>query len=265
MRRFTPEYLRDTRRGLWDDREILSPHFAGSPARILDVGAGTGEFTTVLREESGAEVLALDGDKRLLRTGSVPNAIQGGATRLPLSNDTVDLVTCQALLVNVPDPTAVLGEFARVSADRVGAVEPDNGAVSVESTVERESAVARRARSAYRAGLETNSRIGTDLKQLFLEQNFRDITVSRMDHERRIEPPYTANAIESARRKVRATRIDDHRETMLAGGLSPAEFDTLRDDWQAMGRSVVKQVKTDSYRRRETVPFYIATGRLPGA
>lgn len=265
MRRFTPEYLRDTRRGLWDDRESLGPQLAGSPARILDVGAGTGEFTAVLREESGAEVLALDADNRLLQAGSVPNAVQGGATRLPLSADTADLVTCQALLVNVPDPTAVLAEFERVSADSVGAVEPDNGAVTVESTVERESALAGRARSAYMAGLETNPRIGTELNQLFAEQDLGDITVSRMVHERRIEPPYTANAIESARRKVRATRIDDHRETMLAGGLTPAEFDTLRDDWQAMGRSVVKQVKTDSYRRRETVPFYVATGRIPGA
>lgn len=264
MRRFTPEYLRETRRGLWDDRTVLGPHFAGAPADILDVGAGTGEFTTVLREESEANVLAVDADASLLRSGNVSNAVQGLATQLPFSDASIDLVTCQALLVNMPDPTAVLEEFERVSADRVGAVEPDNGAVTVESTVPEEAALARRARSAYMAGLETNSRIGGELEGLFEDQNFDAITVSRMVHERHIEPPYTPAAIESARRKVRATRIDDHRETMLAGGMARAEFETLRDDWQAMGRSVVNQVTAGTYRRRETVPFYVATGRVTG-
>lgn len=262
MRQFTAEYLRETRRGLWDDRTVLGPQLAGSPSHILDVGAGTGEFTTVLRDESEADVLALDADESLLRAGEVSNAVQGVATQLPFSKDAIGLVTCQALLVNIPDPEAVLAEFERVSAGRIGAVEPDNGAVTVESTVAAESDLARRARAAYMAGLETNSRIGADLEALFGARNLDDVTVSRMVHERRIEPPYTTEAMEAARRKVRATRIDDHRETMLAGGLSSAEFDTLRDDWQAMGRSVVTQVQAGTYQRRETVPFYVATGHV---
>ncbi len=262
MRRFTPEYLRETRRGLWDDRTALAPVISGAPTRILDVGAGTGEFTDVLREESGARVMALDADASLLDVGAVPDAVQGIATQLPFSPDSFDLVACQALLVNVPEPGAVLNEFGRVSADRVAAVEPDNGAVTVESTVEGESAVAGRARTYYMAGLETDSRIGADLHGLFEEAGLRDVSISRMTHERRIEPPYSPIAMESARRKVTAERIDDHRDTMLAGGLSPEEFEVLRDEWQSMGREVIEQVQAGTYHRRERVPFYVAVGRV---
>lgn len=261
MRQFTPGYLRDTRRGLWDDRTALGPVIRDSPARILDVGAGTGEFTAVLREESGAQVVALDADASLLRAGNVPNAVQGAASELPFPDDGFDLVACQALLVNVPGPVSLLREFSRVSADRVAAVEPDNSAVTVESTVERESAIARRARSYYMAGLETDSGLGSDLRRLFEGAGLSAVSVSRMVHERRIEPSYTEAAIESARRKVTATRLDEHRETMLAGGLAPAEFDALRDDWQSMGRSVIEQMQAGTYRRRETIPFYVAVGR----
>lgn len=262
MRYFTPEYLRDTRRGLWEDRSALAPIVEGSPARILDVGAGTGEFTNVLREESKARVFVLDADASLLRAGEVPDAIQGFATQLPVGADAVDVAACQALLVNVPDPEAVLGEFVRVASDRIAAVEPDNGGVTIESTVEAESTLARRARSAYMAGLETDTRIGRDLRGRFEAVGAGDISVTRVVHERRIEPPYDGNAVESARRKVTAKRLDDHRETMLAGGLSPEAFETLRDEWQAMGRSVVEQMRAETYSRRETVPFYVAVGHL---
>ncbi len=265
MRRFTPDYLRDTRQGLWEDREPLEALFSPEPDRILDVGAGTGAFTRILREESSATVIPLDADRTLLSAGELHDGVQGAATKLPFRDDSTDLVACQALLVNVPDPRAVLEEFSRVTSVQVGSVEPDNSAVTVQSTVSRESALARQARAAYMDGLATDSGIGARLEGLFEAADLRTVRVRKAIHERQIEPPYDERAVESARRKVTASRLDDHRETMLAGGLTVGEFETLRDDWQAMGRSVIEQMQTDSYRRRETVPFYVAVGRLAGA
>ena len=262
MRQFTPEYLRDTRRGLWEDRSPLGPMLAGEPASVLDVGAGTGEFIRVLREESEAAVYALDADADLLRAGAVPNAIRGDATALPLPEDAVDLVACQALLINLPAPETALEAASRVAADRVGAVEPDNDGVTVDSTVAAEASLARRARESFTAGLRTDARLGAELGDRFRAAGLRDVQVTRMDHVRTVEPPYSSAAVESARRKVRAERLDDHRETLLAGGLRPTAFESLRDEWQAMGRSVVDQMQAGEYRRTETVPFYVAVGRV---
>ncbi|MDR5656713.1 methyltransferase domain-containing protein [Halodesulfurarchaeum sp. HSR-GB] len=262
MRRFTEAYLRDTRHGLWEDREALVPLFRGTPELILDVGAGTGEFTRVLREKGGASVVSLDADASLLRAGAVETPIQGDATRLPIPDRTFDLAACQALLVNLPDPDRAIRELMRVSADRVAAVEPDNSAVTVESTVESEATLSRRARSHYLDGLETDASLGADLGARFEQAGLRDIEVTKHVHERRIEPPYSETAMESARRKVTATRLDDHRETMLDGDLGPAGFDRLRDDWQAMGRAVAEQVQAGTYRRVEHIPFYVAVGQI---
>lgn len=262
MRRFSPEYLRETRRGLWTERAALAPLFAESPARILDVGAGTGEFSRVLREESDATVISLDADPSLLRAGDLGRPVQGEATRLPFRDDAFDLVACQALLVNLPDPVGALREFRRVSAGRVAAVEPDNGSVTVESTVPEEATLSRRARDHYLDGLETDAELGADLADYFERAGLSEVVVTRRVHERRTEPPYAEAAIESARRKVTAARIDDHRETMLAGGLEEAAFDALRDDWQAMGRAVVEQLQAGTYRRTERVPFHVAVGRV---
>ncbi|AOW80684.1 SAM-dependent methyltransferase [Halodesulfurarchaeum formicicum] len=262
MRRFTEAYLRDTRRGLWEDREALAPLFRGEPERILDVGAGTGEFTRVLREESGGWVVSLDADASLLRAGAVETPIQGDATRLPIPDRTFDLTACQALLVNLPDPDRAIRELMRVSADRVAAVEPDNSAVTVESTVENEATLASRARAHYLDGLETDASLGADLGVRFERAGLREVAVTKHVHERRIEPPYSEAAMESARRKVTATRIDAHRETMLAGDLERADFDRLRDKWQAMGRAVAEQVQAGTYRRIERIPFYVAVGQI---
>lgn len=264
MRRFSSAYLRDTRRGLWDDREPLVDLLGGPTERILDVGAGTGEFTSVLRQETAGTVVPLDADPTLLRAGGLTDGLQGAATRLPFRTDGFDLVACQALLVNVPEPLAVLEEFSRVASDRVGSVEPDNTNVTVDSSVAAESAVARRARTAYMAGLETDSGIGAALRELFETAGLRDLSVTKTVHERRIEPPYSEQAVESARRKVTARRLDEHRDTMLDGGLTIDGFETLRDDWQAMGRAVVDQMHSESYSRRETIPFYVASGRVGG-
>lgn len=264
MPRFTPEYLRHTRRGLWADRRPLEPLVAGHPDPILDVGAGTGEFTAVLREETDATVLALDADRSLLQAGEVGNALQGDAARLPFTDDAVSLVTCQALLVNLPDPEVVLQEFGRVASERVGAIEPDNGAVTVSSTVEGEAELSGRARSYYAAGAGTDVSLGGDLTGLLERAGLEDVTVTRRDHSRTIEPPYDAAAVESARRKATASRLDEQRAALLAGGLSEAEFESLRDEWQAMGRRVAEQVRAGTYRREEVVPFYVGVGTVSG-
>ena len=261
MRRFTAEYLETTRDGMWSEsRQALADLELESRHNVLDVGAGTGELTRVLREESPGEVVALDADRTLLEHVSGPRVL-GGATQLPFRDGAFDLVVCQALLVNLPDPLAAVQEFVRVSSDRVAVIEPDNSTVSIESTVADEAPLARRARELYLDGVETDATLGA-VPELFEAAGLEDSSVRRYDHERTIESPYSEQALESARRKASGAGIDADRETILAGETTPELFDTLRQDWRAMGREVIEQMQDGEYRQRESVPFYVTTGRI---
>ena len=157
MRRFTADYLERTRRGMWESRGALESLDLDGRRRILDVGCGTGELTRVLAEEAPeAAVVGVDADTDLLAaardaaTEAQPAArddpegvregnpashdidyCAGDATRLPFPDDAFDLVVCQALLINLPEPATAVREFARVSSELVAAVEPDNGDVKV--------------------------------------------------------------------------------------------------------------------------------------
>jgi len=262
VRRFSAAYLRDTRRGMWDDRSALEPLDLGSRERVLDVGCGTGELTRVLAEESDAEVVALDVDRDLLPEAPGDERAFGDATRLPFRDDAFDLVVCQALLINLPDPLAAVREFARVSSALVAAVEPDNSAVVVESSVDAEAPLAARTRGHYIAGVETDVTLGRNVAERFREVGLREVVARRHDLTRVVEPPYSDEAVASARRKATASRLAEQRRTLEAGGVTPFEYDELRAAWREMGREVVDQMRAGEYHRRAVVPFYVTVGRV---
>lgn len=259
MRRFTAEYLETTREGMWEgSKAALADIGLEQRQCVLDVGAGTGELTRILREVVPGEVIATDVDPELLAHTDDPRVL-GDATRLPFADDSFDLVICQALLVNLPAPEVALREFARVSSDCVAVVEPDNSAVSVTSTVDNESQLAKEARELYLAGIGTDATIG-DARSLFAEAGVEDVSVRRYDHRQTVSPPYTEQALEAARRKASGAGIETDRAEILAGETSEEEFDALRERWRAMGREVIEQMQDGSYEREEVIPFYVTSG-----
>ncbi|MFB6104177.1 MAG: class I SAM-dependent methyltransferase [Halobacteriaceae archaeon] len=262
MRRFSPEYLEDTRRGLWGDRSALEPLALSTRDRVLDVGCGTGELTRVLREESPGTVVGIDADRRLLAHVDPPT-LQGDATRLPVRDRVADLVACQALLVNLPDPVATVREFRRVSSDLVAVIEPDNAGVAVDSTVAAEATLAADLREAYITGVDTDVTIGARLPEVLDSAGLEVLTTATHYHHQTVEPPYTDRDRESARQKAAATQLDAAKPALLAGDLTESGFDALRRDWQSMGRTVIDQMDTERYRRAEVVPFHVAVGRVP--
>jgi SAM-dependent methyltransferase len=283
VRRFDPEYLRRTREGMWtDSRAALVDLELADRSRVLDVGCGTGKLTRVLAGEVPGEVVGLDADRSLLsvatsgtgepegdigaRSGTPETAgdrpasfVAGDALRLPFDDDAFDLVVCQALLINLPDPAAAVAEFARASSDLVAAIEPDNAAVTVESTVEAESTLEARARAAYLEGVETDVTLGA-ASEPFREAGLTVVSTRRYDHVRVVEPPYSDGALADAKRKATGAGLADDRATMLAGGVTDEEYDRLRARWRAMGRDVVAAMRDRTYRREETVPFYVTVG-----
>jgi len=262
VRRFSADYLDATRTGMWSDsRAALAGLDLGACDRVLDVGCGTGELTRVLREESTGEVIGLDADAALLEGLSGPT-VRGDATRLPFADDSVDLVVCQALLINLPDPAAAVREFARVARERVAAIEPNNGAVTVESTVDSEPRLARRARELFLDGVDTDVSLGADAAAVFEAAGVDVVSTRRYDQELTIEPPYGSRAVRAARRKATGEGLATDRRTILDGEATPEEYDALREQWREMGRDVVDQMRTDDYERRETVPFFVTVGQV---
>ena len=251
---------------MWDDRAALGALELDDRDRVLDVGCGSGELSRVLAEETPGDVVGVDADPTLLaaaRERAGIETVAGDALRLPFPDDSFDVVVCQALLINLPDPAAAVAEFGRVSSDLVAAVEPDNAAVSVESTVESESALAACARRAYLDGVETDVTLGGDgTREAFRAAGLSDVSTRPHYHVRTIEPPYAERDLRAARRKASGEGLADDRATLLAGDLSPEEYDDLRTAWREMGRDVIEQMRADEYRRAEVVPFYVTVGSV---
>lgn len=264
MRRFDETYLERTREGMWADSvDALADLDLAGRERTLDVGCGTGEFSRVLARETDGEVVGCDADPELLAVAREHVAVVAGdATRLPFGAGAFDLVTCQALLVNLPEPAAAVAEFARVSRDAVAVVEPDNAAVSVDSSVDAEPGLSRAARAAYIAGADVDPALGADAADLLRDAGLVDVRTRRYDHVRTVEPPYSDADLQAVARKANGSGLATDEPT-LRGTLSEDEYDDLRESWREMGREAAAQAADGDYRRRETVPFYAVTGRVP--
>ncbi len=251
---------------MWaDSREALLELSLSSRERVLDVGCGTGELGRVLAEETPGEVIGVDADRDLLdvaRADADLPVIAGDATRLPVRDDGADLVVCQALLVNLPAPSAAIREFARASSDLVAAIEPDNAQVGVDSTVPREVTLERTVRDAFLEGVETDVALGGAVPDLFRAADLQTVSTRRYHHHKRIEPPYDDTDLRDAARKASGAGLADH-ETELRRGLADDEYDRLRAEWRDMGRAVVEQMQAGEYRRAEVVPFDVTVGRVP--
>jgi len=267
VRRFSADYLERTREGMWaDSQAALVDLDLSNRTRILDVGCGTGELTRVLASEANADakVVGCDVDTQLLAVAHEHTpVVAGDACRLPFADDSFDLVVCQALLINLPNPAAALEAFARVSSDLVAAIEPNNADVTVDSTVDREVELDARVRDAYLDGVETDVALGEQVEALFETAGIEPLSTCRYMHEKRTEPPYSETALKSAARKASGAGLDDSKRELQAGlAGSETSYDELRAAWREMGRDVIDQMQAEVYERVERVPFDVTVGRV---
>ncbi len=252
---------------MWaDSTAALADLDLSGRTRILDVGCGTGELTRIL-DNAEATVVGCDVDTQLLGVAHEHTpVVAGDACRLPFADDSFDLVVCQALLINLPEPAAGLEEFARVSSDLVAAIEPNNAAVSVDSTVDREVELDTTVREVYLEGVETDVALGERLEELFVKTGIEPLSTHRYMHEKRTEPPYSEIALKSAARKASGAGLDDTKSELQCGlEDSETNYDELRAAWREMGRAVIEQMQAKAYERLERVPFHVTVGRINGS
>ena len=104
-------------------REVLAAVRSreGAPARVLDVGAGTGNLTAHLLA-AGAFVVAADVSVECLRvvrekfghTGRLETQLIDGRSLAVLADESFDVVACYSVLHHVPDYVSLAGEMARI-------------------------------------------------------------------------------------------------------------------------------------------------------
>lgn len=122
-------YLSDIRNHFWnaDYLDLLARRLRLHEVhRLLDIGCGQGHWTQcwIPRLAPGACVTGVDFEARWVaaareRLGrEFPDTpaefVAADATALPFADDTFDAVTCQTLLMHVPEPERVVAEMVRV-------------------------------------------------------------------------------------------------------------------------------------------------------
>ena len=100
-------------RAAW--RELLLEHLPPAPARVADLGCGSGSLSVLLAEE-GYDVSGLDLSGQMLelarakaeRAGVAVSFEQGDAAEPELEPGAFDVVMCRHVLWAMPDPSAAL-------------------------------------------------------------------------------------------------------------------------------------------------------------
>lgn len=89
-----------------------------APKRVLEVGCGAGEMAARIRDELGAEIVAIDTSERMveLTRDRGVEAYVGDVQELPFGDGEFDCVFAGWVLYHVQDRARAIGECARVLA-----------------------------------------------------------------------------------------------------------------------------------------------------
>ncbi|CAN5152387.1 hypothetical protein BH23BAC2_BH23BAC2_00920 [soil metagenome] len=182
---------------------------------ILDVGCGAGHWTRTLAPYLGTntEITAVDSDPKWYRGNEDLKAhfsktshsfvlAEGDAQNLPFPNDHFDLVTCQTVLIHVPQPEKALVEMKRVlkPGGTLLCVEPNNIVQSLikTSVTKNESIDETLDHIRYRLIIENGKQkmgagdnsLGDLLPGMFARQGLKNIEVRLSDKAIAMYPPY---------------------------------------------------------------------------
>ena len=114
----------ETRISVWQpDAEGRSPQDVAlaalgevRPARLLEVGCGTGGLAARCAAELGCEMIALDSSPEMVAATRARGieAVVGDVQHLPFGDAAFDAAVAAWMLYHVPDPDSAIGELARV-------------------------------------------------------------------------------------------------------------------------------------------------------
>ena len=212
-------YFGEERDYWWNDDylELLARRLRlDQVCRVADIGCGIGHWGGLLARHlpPGAELIGVERDpanvagarERFARKapGLRARFIEGDALALPLDDASVDLATCQTLLIHLDRPADAIAEMVRVTrpGGQVVAVEPNNlfnrfGLTSLTPdqplmrVLADVEAAWRLVEGRRRRGLGCEY-LGELLPGLFAQAGLQDIRVWLCDKALPLFPPYAA-------------------------------------------------------------------------
>jgi SAM-dependent methyltransferase len=267
----------------------------GEVRYALDVGCGLGHWGRTLLPHlaSDAMIEGIDPEPRWTAAAGETACRQGlgnrlrysvaAAESLPFPDNSFDLVTCQTLLVHLPDTRRALRQMIRVlkPGGLLAVAEPNNLAFALMLGLTRSTEPPGTTLALVRLQLicergkialgEGDNSIGDLIPGLFNDQGLVEIAVHQSDHAFALFPPYPgaeqqANRAELLDLADRGIYIWDRPRAeryFLAGGGSITEFAPL---WQAaldVSRAVAEALRAQREHQAGGSAFYLVAGRKP--
>ncbi|MEM9986483.1 MAG: class I SAM-dependent methyltransferase [Bacteroidota bacterium] len=264
--------------------------------QIADIGCGQGlmSFKLASHLPDGAQVHGLDLERKHIKTAKQTarhrktnrqidfHFQEGDAHVLPYDDEQMDLTVCQTLLIHIEDPSIVIQEMQRVTAEGgwVVALEPNNLVPNlmfdryietdydVEEVLEMVEVRLRIEKGKKRLGEGFNS-LGDVLPDLFKKAGLSDIRVWLSDKAMPIIPPY-----ESREMRIRVAQMiswieageagfgyDENLRYYLAGGGKKDAFEAY---WQRVSLyklSMLKKLKQQEFISAGGSVMYVVAGR----
>ncbi len=240
----------------------------GTMSHIVDVGCGDGSFTSYLvgQARSGSVAIGLDIDSMVLkksRSMKDVGLILAAAEQIPIQSDWADLVICRRLLMNLPKPSAALGDMSRIArpGGLVAAIEPDFLAERGYSTVPGELEFLRKLLLLTSEGSDLG--FGPKCVAMFKEVGLSEI-------EAFVHSPVTisgGNRFPTAHREYPARRFVELVTSWrmeLERRLRQADLDALMKQARDLDRVRDQQVRSGEYASASSFPLWIVRGSKVG-
>jgi SAM-dependent methyltransferase len=292
------EYFGEERDYFWnaDYLDLLARRLGlGTVSSLADIGCGIGHWSWSLtpRLARQAVIVGVDRDAENIqgyRRGMVqriPNhqitGLEADASALPLPDAGFDAVTCQTLLIHLPDPIRALREMTRITRDNglVLCAEPNNligrfppswflKDAAPEALSRLSEMVWRYALGRERRGLGREW-LGELLPGLFSEAGLTNIRVWLCDRTLPMIPPYATPAERAQLAALDRWRSEgtgpfdrqEARANVLAGDGTEAFFNLAWSDYLEQDRRVMQAIHDGRWHGAGGGLFYIVAGTVP--
>lgn len=256
---------------------------------MLDVGCGIGHWGRLWAPylAQGASIVGIDREAKWVEKAATSPIARSAtyqvaeATQLPFANDSFDFVTCQTVLMHLPEPQLALKEFLRVvkPGGLIAVSEPNNAAASlIRSSASQMKSVDERLQmvrfqmicEAGKKNLgEGDNSLGDLVTNYFSEEGLTQIKSYQSDKVAPLFPPYASKEqtvfIEHELDRIKKEMcLWDYRDThryFIAGGGSEEEFQFYWAEALKNGQDVERSIKDRTYHYGGGSMVYLVCGR----